>query len=63
MTQARDLLHPSIEELIREIKAINHAWKAVSELFGNDSPLSTSSRDLKTCLQVRLLRNYAPTQV
>ncbi|MFH7024546.1 MAG: hypothetical protein ACHBN1_03900 [Heteroscytonema crispum UTEX LB 1556] len=46
-----------------EIVAVNHAWKAARELFGEDSPLSTSSRDLKICLQVRLLRNYAPKNV
>ncbi|OKH32431.1 hypothetical protein NIES2101_40705 [Calothrix sp. HK-06] len=58
-----DLLHPPLEQLVREIKAFNHAWKATSELFGKDSPLSTSTRDFKSCLQVRLLRSYAPEQV
>ncbi|MEH2240337.1 hypothetical protein [Nostoc sp.] len=57
------LLYPSVEKLVEEIVAVNHAWKVACELFGHDSPLSTSSRDLKTCLQVRLLRSYAPEQV
>ncbi len=52
-----------MEKLVNEIVAVNHAWKVASELFGEDSPLSISSRDLKTCLQVRLLRSYAPEQV
>jgi hypothetical protein len=52
-----------VEQLVQEIVAINHAWKVARELFGEDSPLSTSSRDLKTCLQVRLLRSYAPELV
>ncbi|RUT08179.1 hypothetical protein DSM106972_013470 [Dulcicalothrix desertica PCC 7102] len=63
MNNIGDLLHPSLEQLVREIKAFNHAWKASSELFGKDSPLSTSTRDLKNCLQVRLLLSYAPEQV
>ena len=57
------MLRPSVEKLVKEIVAINHAWKVARELFGEDSHLSISSRDLKTCLQVRLLRSYAPKQV
>ncbi|MCF2147914.1 hypothetical protein IQ276_016075 [Desmonostoc muscorum LEGE 12446] len=57
------LLYPSVEKLVEEIVAVNHAWKVACELFGQNSPLSISSKDLKTCLQVRLLRNYAPKQV
>jgi len=57
------LLYPSVEKLVEEIVAVNHAWKVACELFGQDSHLSISSKDLKTCLQVRLLRNYAPKQV
>jgi hypothetical protein len=63
MTNIVKLLYPSIEQLVREIVAVNHAWKVASEIFGDTSPLSTSSRDLKTALQVRLLRNYAPDKV
>ena len=47
MNNIGDLLRPSLEQLVREIKAFNHAWKATSELFGKDSPLSTSTCDLK----------------
>ncbi|OYD91034.1 hypothetical protein CDG77_16505 [Nostoc sp. 'Peltigera membranacea cyanobiont' 213] len=63
MSETAKLLHPSVEKLVNEIVAVNHAWKVARELFGEDSPLSISSRDLKTCLQVRLLRSYAPEQV
>lgn len=45
-----------------EIVALNHSWKAAVELFGDDSPLSQNARDLKGCLQVRLLQSY-PDQV
>ncbi|MDM9380734.1 hypothetical protein QUB80_08445 [Chlorogloeopsis sp. ULAP01] len=63
MGEIKELWCPPIEQLVCEIKAVNRAWKAASELFGEGCPLSTSSRDLKTCLQVRLLRCYAPKQV
>jgi hypothetical protein len=63
MPENIEIINPSIEQLVREIVAVNHAWKVACELFGDSSPLSTSSRDLKTCLQLRLLRNYAPEQV
>ena len=63
ISETAKLLHPSVEKLVNEIVAVNHAWKVACELFGQDSPLSISSRDLKTCLQVRLLRSYAPEQV
>lgn len=53
----------SLKQLVREIIAVNHAWKVAREIFGENSPLSVSSRDLKTALQVRLLRNYAPDKV
>ncbi|MFN6485007.1 MULTISPECIES: hypothetical protein [unclassified Nostoc] len=63
ISETAKLLYPSVEKLVNEIVAVNHAWKVARELFGQDSPLSISSRDLKTCLQVRLLRSYAPEQV
>ncbi|HLP87595.1 MAG TPA: hypothetical protein VK184_03180 [Nostocaceae cyanobacterium] len=53
----------SIEDMVKLIVSINHAWKVSTETFGETSPLSTSARDLKTALQVRLLRKYAPEQV
>lgn len=59
-----ELLNPSIEQLIKEISAVNRAWKAAQELFDDPaSPISNSLRDLKTRLQVRLLRKYAPGKV
>ncbi|AFZ37309.1 hypothetical protein Sta7437_3822 [Stanieria cyanosphaera PCC 7437] len=58
------LLNPSIEQLVQEIVAVNHAWKEAKEIFNDSaSPLVTSLRDLKTRLQIRLLRTYAPKQV
>ncbi|WP_199339463.1 hypothetical protein [Nostoc sp. FACHB-892] len=63
INETAKILYPSVEKLVNEIVAVNHAWKVACELFGQDSPLSISSRDLKTCLQVRLLRSYAPEQV
>ena len=60
MGDINELLYPSLRELVTQIKAINSAWKVAGDLYGKDSPLSTSSRDLKSCLQVRLLRSYAP---
>ena len=63
MSDINKLLYPSLRELVTQIKAINSGWKVASDLFGDNSPLSTSSRDLKSCLQVRLLRSYAPHEV
>ena len=63
MSNINELLYPSLRELVTQIKAINSGWKVASDLFGDNSPLSTSSRDLKSCLQVRLLRSYAPHEV
>lgn len=63
MSDINELLYPSLRKLVTQIKAINHAWKVAGDLYGNDSPLSTSSQDLKSCLQVRLLRSYAPHDV
>lgn len=63
MSDINELLYPSLRELVTQIKAINRAWKVSQDLYGNNSPLSTSSRDLKSCLQIRLLRSYAPRDV
>lgn len=63
MSDINELLYPSLRELVTQIKAINRAWKVAGDLYGKDSPLSTSSRDLKSCLQVRLLCSYAPQKV
>jgi hypothetical protein len=63
MNDTNELLNPSLGQLVKQIKAINSGWKVASDLFGDSSPLSTSSRDLKSCLQVCLLRSYAPDKV
>ncbi len=59
-----ELFNPSIEQLVTEIIAVNHAWKEAKDLVDRlDTPLANSLRDLKARLQVRLLRNYAPSRV
>jgi len=59
-----ELLDPSIEQLVDEIIAVNHAWKEAQNLFDRtDNYLANSLRDLKSRLQVRLLRSYAPELV
>ena len=59
-----DLFNPSIEKLVTEIIAVNHAWKEAKDLFDRaDNHLANSLRDLKARLQVRLLRSYAPELV
>jgi hypothetical protein len=57
------LLQPSLEQLLAEIVAINHAWKEARLMFGNSAGLTVSLRNLKTRSQVRLLHNYAPEKV
>ncbi len=58
------LFDPSIEQLVLEIIAVNHAWKEAKDLLNlPDNPLANSLRDLKARLQVRLLRSYAPELV
>lgn len=49
----------SPEQLVREIVAVNHAWKMAAACYGADTPLAISSRELKSRLQVRLLREYS----
>jgi hypothetical protein len=59
-----EIVNPSIEQLVREIVAVNYAWKAAKDIFEDPaSPIANSLRNLKTRLQVRLLRQYAPHQV
>lgn len=57
------VLHPSIEQLVREIVSVNHIWKQVRQLFGDDSEVAIAYRELKACHQARLLRQYAPEHV
>ena len=47
-----------IEKLILQITAINHGWKLARERWSDSSPLASSLRDRKSCLQARLLRDY-----
>ncbi|ACK72259.1 conserved hypothetical protein [Gloeothece citriformis PCC 7424] len=58
-----ELLKPALGQLIQEITAVNRAWKEAQKLFEFSSPLTISLRDLKTDLQIRLLRSYAPQKV
>lgn len=55
----------SIEELVQEINTVNHAWKVACQIEIADSltTIAQSLRNLKTRLQVRLLRSYAPEKV
>jgi hypothetical protein len=50
----------ALDILVREIVAVNHAWKQAQDLFEDGSPLTISLRELKGRLQVRLLRYYFP---
>ena len=58
-----ELLNPSIEQLVLEIIAVNHAWKETKNFSDGDNYLANSLRNLKARLQVRLLRSYAPELV
>lgn len=60
-----ELSNSSLEQLVKEIVAVNHAWKLACDLFDKKqtSPLAISLRDLKTCKQIRLLQTYGITQV
>ena len=60
-----ELSNSSLEQLVKEIVAVNHAWKLACNLFKTKqtSPLAISLRDLKTCKQIRLLQAYRTTQV
>ena len=56
--RTRNILSPSLESLLREIIAVNHSWKWVREHHGADADLAAALRDLKSRLQVRLLRAH-----
>ncbi|MDB9312025.1 hypothetical protein PN462_02850 [Spirulina sp. CS-785/01] len=56
------LINPSLQQLVKEIHAVNHAWKIASEC-GEIYAISKSLQQMKTRLQMRLLRSYAPHQV
>mgnify|MGYP005843847655 CR=1 FL=1 len=56
------VIQPTLEELIEQIFALNQAWKQASNvLFTTNAGLAISLKELKTTLQIRLLRSY-PTQ-
>lgn len=57
-------IEPDIpDSLVDEIIVINKAWKASRELLGGSVSMTESFRHLKSRLQARLLRQYAPQQV
>lgn len=58
-----EVFDPAIEQIVEEIFAINRAWKAARKLFNPSANLALSFRDMKTQMQVRLLRNFAPERV
>ena len=52
-------LESNLETTVEQIFAINQAWKQAAEtLLTPTTGLTISLRNLKTTLQVRLLRNY-----
>ena len=50
-----------LETLVFQITAFNHAWKLSKERWPDKSYLVNSLRDRKSCLQVRLLREFPTT--
>ena len=56
-------MNANLEELVKEINAVNRAWKEASEMGDCLKRISQSLKDLKDRLQVRLLRQYAPDRV
>lgn len=56
-------MNSNLEELVKEIKAVNRAWKEASEMGDCLNHISRSLNHLKDRLQVRLLKQYAPDQV
>ena len=51
------------DSLVADIIVINKAWKASRQLLGSSIALTESFRHLKSRLQARLLRQYAPQQI
>jgi hypothetical protein len=47
------------KQLITEIDAINQAWHAMQKLLTKESQITTSLRDIKGRLQLRLLREFS----
>lgn len=58
-----DILYPSLEQLVLEIESIDDVWRQACQLFGETASIAVSYQKLKTCLQVRLLKKYAPVYV
>ncbi len=55
---AQNILSPSLESLLREIIAVNRSWKWVRAQHGADADLAAALRELKSQLQVRMLRAH-----
>jgi hypothetical protein len=55
----REIKLDSYNQLLTEIAAINPTWHSMQDLFTNESPITTSLRDLKGRLQLRLLREFS----
>lgn len=47
-----------LEHIVERIFLINKSWKIAQELFGVDHSCTRNFRELKACLQIRLLRSY-----
>jgi hypothetical protein len=52
------IMNEPFEDLVNNIYCVNQLWKLYQEVFGLDHPCTLNYRDLKSCLQVRLLRSY-----
>lgn len=59
----QDFFKPSLADLIQQIHSINHAWKLSKEMEDNSHFLAIRLRYLKTRLQIKLLKNFAPNYV
>lgn len=46
------------QQIVKEIDAINYAWHSMRDLLTDTSPITTSLRDIKGRLQLRLLREF-----
>lgn len=53
---------PSLQDLVRQIVAVNHAWKASRSLYGSHASVVKATKLSKSRLQVRLLKLYAPDE-
>lgn len=56
-------MNEQILSLIKQIHSVNHSWKIAQEMENNEHFLAMRLRELKTRLQIKLLKNFAPNYV